>query len=821
DKFAKYVALVFVGNEILFSRGVCSAGPTPGVACTDNRDCGTGGSCSIGHYCSDTLSGTNAPAQCSSSATCGTASCTDVTNLDPLKEAFNEVQQVMTARLPSGTVPPISISLQVDLLVSGSFGDDGSKLMYSRQQLANALTSKVIAINTYPDQWGKVTIGPPTNCLRPSFPSCVGPSNAVKGQALLSGCVDDPRYRDSRTNKINHTIDNYFDLLRNRYYPGFDVVIAETGWHTAGVCGAYNDCTSTYSPQDAATYWTDVYAYVQNNKIPLLAFEAFDERTKVCDLPPGGAGEMAEANYGLFGNYCQLKAANSALLPPTGPGSPGPNLAALQALLDPDPPGQNSCRNQTLVNVRGLGNVGICEFDTGISCNGGYHLADPTHTSPQPDRCPPGPGNTDNRCVWGYCASKPTVGCNPDDPGNDPGCGACLRAGACAGSSPPNAGIFFATVPCPGGQDCDATCWPTNSCSNRASVFGGLCTDATCACYAAMTPSVAPATIGASAVEAPGFVLTYGHGAFSFTKTRTLRPEVFVGAYGIEVHPVWGDAFVGQNWMLKLSAAPGAKETFPPGPCPENTIVGITGTPGSPTIQWKNSWTPCNYPVGGIVANQNSLNFPRGYLSTIPTWPPKTSCSGGSTAAGQRAPSACGGSTRTVASAVNGKAQNVADPQANGSVRITGRFTAPSAIQLDKATVTIKDLLDELGGAGELSERPGGGALLPLLLSASKGSKPNAATYQTDQGTSPSVSVDIRYIGLNQPQLSSVQSKQPMQFTIVVDHDSMPNGPQECAGNPLVANLQTSFTIDDGSGNPVAVGALLPWKCHPHDLQVP
>ncbi len=50
DKFAANVSLVLVGNEVLYSRGVCSNG---GAACTDSRDCGTGGSCNIGHYCSN------------------------------------------------------------------------------------------------------------------------------------------------------------------------------------------------------------------------------------------------------------------------------------------------------------------------------------------------------------------------------------------------------------------------------------------------------------------------------------------------------------------------------------------------------------------------------------------------------------------------------------------------------------------------------------------------------------------------------------------------------------------------------------------------
>jgi hypothetical protein len=193
EKFAANVSLVLVGNEILFSRGVCSNG---GAACTDNRDC-SGGSCDIGHFCSNQLSGATPTAPCSSAATCGGgATCTDVTNVAPLAYAFGQVQQALT-QLP-GSPPPISISLQMDLLVSPSFGDDPktAPLMRSRQLLGQALPNKIMSVNTYPDQWGTVTINQvPTSCTGGSFPSCVGAANAVLGQALLSGCVDHPRYR--------------------------------------------------------------------------------------------------------------------------------------------------------------------------------------------------------------------------------------------------------------------------------------------------------------------------------------------------------------------------------------------------------------------------------------------------------------------------------------------------------------------------------------------------------------------------------------------------------------------------------------------------
>src|SRR5262249_26809698 len=185
DKFARNVPLVFVGNEILYSRGVCGGGSNAGNACTDNSDC-RGGTCHIGHYCSDQLSGATPPPQCQSSAACtGKATCTDVTNLAPLQYAFTHVQQALAKEIPAASMPAISMSLQVDLLITPSFGDDAKSaaLMWSRHQLAQALPSKIIAVNTYPDQWGKVLEGQ-TICPG-ALPSCVDQTNAVNGQALL------------------------------------------------------------------------------------------------------------------------------------------------------------------------------------------------------------------------------------------------------------------------------------------------------------------------------------------------------------------------------------------------------------------------------------------------------------------------------------------------------------------------------------------------------------------------------------------------------------------------------------------------------------
>src|SRR5438034_6725940 len=50
------------------------------------------------------------------------------------------------------------------------------------------------------------------------------------------------------------------------------------------------------------------------------------------------------------------------------------------------------------------------------------------------------------------------------------------------------------------------------------------------------------------------------------------------------------------------------------------------------------------------------------------------------------------------------------------------------------------------------------------------------------------------------------------EFAIAVDRDSMPVGPSRCTSSSRArTELRTTFTVDDGSGQPVAVDATLSW----------
>jgi hypothetical protein len=187
------------------------------------------------------------------------------------------------------------------------------------------------------------------------------------------------------------------------------------------------------------------------------------------------------------------------------------------------------------VEVTGSGATGVCEHATGIACLTGYH---PSNSAPGNNKCPPGPGGATNRCVFGYCASAPDVGCNPGDPANVVGCGECKRAGNCFSLNEPQPGLFVATTRC-AGATCIAACRSNQTCDGARAPFTttGTCGDGTneCGCFVAMAPATEPAGGDNPAMEAPGFNLSYSNGAFQFRKERTLLPQIVPHASGFEV----------------------------------------------------------------------------------------------------------------------------------------------------------------------------------------------------------------------------------------------------------------------------------------------
>ncbi len=581
DAFADTVRLVLVGNEILFSKGTCASG---GAACSSDTDCGSNGPCAIAHYCSGTLAGAQAEAiACTQQSDCGPVDgpnglCTDVTNAQALAWAFDQVRQTLADELGAAAVPPITISLQIDVMTGTTPGVPAATAppLWSRQQLAAALPAQVIAVNAYPDQWGLVPAGGST----PPYPSCIDATNAVSGTVLgADRCPGGAAaYADPVTGTLAHTIDTGVQRL-TRYYPGYEILLAETGWHTAGTCSEYNDASAAadrYSPAAAATYLQALYAYVAEKQIPLLVFELFDQKTKTCTTPP--SVDPAEAHYGVFTNWCQTKQSGAAPLPP------GANPTAFAQLLTADSMGGVSCREQALLTVQGVGNTGVCANDPTASC-----LSD----------CGAG-----GACVWGHCAEDPTRGCNPGDPANPTPC-TCTRAGNCYDTASP-AGFYLPTT------------MPVPACAQASDCSGAMCPFGACGCYVAMAPATLPA---GSIAEGPGALVQYGSGALTFGKSVGPLAVVQPAAGGTLIaQPLWTNVVVGAGATVALLPPAGAEAGGTPSPC-TNTVQSVVTGPGA-SIAWQAPWS-CTYPAGQTLGvGPTFLSLPRSFLAGIPTWPP-------------------------------------------------------------------------------------------------------------------------------------------------------------------------------------------------------
>jgi len=564
SSFRDNVKLVLVGNEILFSRGICQGDPSK--ACTQNDECASN-QCEIGHFCSDTLSQLT-PTMCAADSDCtAPARCTDVTNAKAILYAFQQVQSLLEHELGSTAVPPMSISIQGNILTAPSLGNTNLPL-WSREQFVDSLPNKIVTVNIYPDQWGLVPKGsyPASDpaCMHATLSSCLDASNSVEGNktSLRPACTESAdQYVNPLTDSLRNSIHDFYKTLK-MYYPGFDIVIAETGWHTDGACLGYNDCkpdASRYSPGEAAKYYASLYQYVKTNQIPLLSFELFDQKTKLCDTATGVPG--AEANYGIFQHYCQLKGNLPGLLPSNGPYAP--DLAGFDRFLE-----NGSCENQTVWSVHGVGNLGVCSNNTTLSCQNS--VVD----------CGAG-----NRCVWGHCENDGTQGCNPGDPDNPAGCGTCFRAGNCY--APVNPVGYFASKPL-------AACWPGQACPDVCPDFKGNFNQP-CKCYVAM----APATLsGFPQVEGPDFTMKWSYGAVELEKPVTPIASVVPGSDGFFVQPVWGRAFVGAGWDTKLIPK-STDHSYPV--CPNHVNSVTPGHSTKASITWKDSWGLCHYPPGDEV----------------------------------------------------------------------------------------------------------------------------------------------------------------------------------------------------------------------------
>lgn len=144
---------------------------------------------------------------------------------------------------------------------------------------------------------------------------------------------------------------------------------------------------------------------------------------------------------------------------------------------------------------------------------------------------------------------------------------------------------------------------------------------------------------------------------------------------------------------------------------------------------------------------------------------------------------------------------------AGAQVGLLVKFTFNGSLDLSASTVTIDNLLNEQGGAGELVKGINGVNLPPVILFARPGSTATGAIYETPSRTIPKVRLEIRAKG-----------EGLFDWRLRVDRATIP-APSLCAGTPrLTTNLTTSFVIRDGGSEArpsadLEVRAEQPWRC--------
>jgi hypothetical protein len=164
---------------------------------------------------------------------------------------------------------------------------------------------------------------------------------------------------------------------------------------------------------------------------------------------------------------------------------------------------------------------------------------------------------------------------------------------------------------------------------------------------------------------------------------------------------------------------------------------------------------------------------------------------------------------------VRGEAEGIGKGTSAGMVQISGSFVLPQGVSLgqliDWATVvSLTDLLDEVGGRGELSRNPTTASHLPTLTAA-PGSTPNGATtYETTVSWAPKVELNLRgkAYGRN-------GGSDRIDFDISVD-GSLIRG---CAAGTNSTQLTGGFELHSET-QLLRVEWDRPWTCHGSEMEM-
>ncbi|MBY0276237.1 PKD domain-containing protein [Candidatus Binatia bacterium] len=144
-----------------------------------------------------------------------------------------------------------------------------------------------------------------------------------------------------------------------------------------------------------------------------------------------------------------------------------------------------------------------------------------------------------------------------------------------------------------------------------------------------------------------------------------------------------------------------------------------------------------------------------------------------------------------------------ANPGEQGSaiVKLDGSFTFAGDLDLTASSVTVRSVLLEAGGAGELLRGFQGATLLPLTLTRISGNE-RTAIFATPGSSRPSFRLSLR-------------RKQDGLYlaALKVSRATVPADPTLCTGSPATTALDVALVVEDGRHEPVTVAGSVTWTC--------
>jgi hypothetical protein len=161
-----------------------------------------------------------------------------------------------------------------------------------------------------------------------------------------------------------------------------------------------------------------------------------------------------------------------------------------------------------------------------------------------------------------------------------------------------------------------------------------------------------------------------------------------------------------------------------------------------------------------------------------------------------------GNPDRYAALQVTGRAAGLGRP-GRGKLRIRGTMALPAGATLADLQITLTDILDEVGGSGELIDV--GGTTIPLGPGPVR-VRGRKAVFETEAGVEPRVKMVLR------------QKKSAEELTVLVMAENASIArPSGCDAADVVL-LETGFNVGAG-GTVTRVGSIVEWRCGKKSLR--